>query len=147
MKVILKETVKGLGEQGALKTVKDGYATNYLFPKGLAFKATDSNIKRLDEYKRALEKRKIKEDEQIKALVEKLNTISCNIPAQAGEDDKLYGSVTSQDIADALKEQGVDVDKRKIILEEPIKQLGVYSVPIHFSQNLQAEVKIWVIKA
>jgi len=147
MKIILKEPVKGLGEQGALKTVKDGYATNFLFPKGLAFKATDSNVKKLDEYKRSLEKRKIKEEEQARALVEKLNTLSCNIPAQAGEDDKLYGSVTSQDIADALKKQGVDVDKRKIVLEEPIKQLGVYSVPIHFSQNLQAEVKIWVIKA
>lgn len=147
MKIILKETVKGLGEQGALKTVKDGYATNFLFPKGLAFKASDSNVKKLDEYKRTLEKRRIKEEEKTKDLIEKLNTLSCNIPAQAGEDDKLYGSVTSQDIADALKEQGVDVDKRKIVLEEPIKKLGVYSVPIHFSQNLQAEVKIWVIKA
>ena len=147
MEIILTEDVKGLGKQGELKNVKQGYALNYLIPKGLAFKATKANMKKLEEYKRTLEKRKIREEQKTKELIEKLNTISCNITTQAGDDDKLYGSVTNQDIANALKEQGIDIDKRKIILEEPIKKLGVYNVPVHFSQDLQAELKVWVIKS
>jgi large subunit ribosomal protein L9 len=146
MKVILKEDVKGLGKQGDVKEVKRGYADNFLFPNQLAFTATEANTKRLEEYKRSIVRKVEKEHDQLKELAEKIGQISCNITVQAGEDDKLYGSVTAADIADALMKQGIEIDKRKVVLEEPLKRIGIYNVPIHLGADVESTLKIWVIK-
>ncbi len=146
MKVILKEDIKGVGKQGDVKEVKRGYAYNYLFPHNLCFEANDDNVKRLEEYKKAGVRKAEKEKDSLKKLAEQLGTLSCNITVQAGEDDKLYGSVTNADIADALKKQGIELDKRKIMLEEPLKQIGIYSVKVHLAPEIEGTLKVWVIK-
>ena len=146
MKVILIEDVKKLGSMGEIVQVKDGYARNFLFPKDLAKPATNSNLKIIDEIKKkkivALAREK-KEAEEIKA---KISLISCTISVEAGDDDRLFGSVTAQDIARAFENEGFSLDKRKIVLEEPIKKLGVYHVVVKLHPEVTAEVKVWVVK-
>jgi large subunit ribosomal protein L9 len=146
MKVLLREDYKGLGEAGEVVKVKDGFARNFLIPQGVAFMATDQNKKRyendLKQQSRKLERDKI----QAAELAKKLENVSCTISVQVGEEDKLFGSVTSQNIADVLEEQGYKIDKRKINLEEPIKALGIYSVPIKLHPEVEASVKVWVVK-
>ena len=146
MKVLLREEYKGLGEAGAVVKVKDGFARNFLIPQGVAFIATEQNKKRyendLKQQSRRLERDKIQAEE----LSKKLENVSCTISVQVGEEDKLFGSVTSQNIADVLEEQGFKIDKRKILLEEPIKALGIYSIPIKLHPEVEAAVKVWVVK-
>ncbi len=146
MKVILKDDVKGLGSAGDVKEVKKGYAENYLISRNLALLANDKNMKVYEDYKRSQAKKQEKEKETLRQVAEQIAGLSCNISAQAGEDEKLYGSVTAGDIADALKKLGVEVDKRKIVLEEPIKKTGVYNVPVHLAPEIEATLKLWVIK-
>lgn len=146
MKVILKENIKSLGKMGDIKDVRNGFANNYLFPNNLALMATDANMKVFEDFKRTASKRAEKNALQMKDLVEKLAATSVNITVQAGADDKLYGSVTTGDIADALAKQGIEIDKRKIMLDEPIKQIGLFPVKVHLAQDVEAEVKVWVIK-
>ena len=146
MKVILKEDVKGLGVAGDVKEVKKGHAENFLIPRRLALIANDKNMKVYEEYKRSQAKKLDKDRENLRTLAEQIAGLSCNITAQAGDDEKLYGSVTTGDIADALKKLGVEVDKRKIVLEEPIKKTGVYNVAIHLAPEIEAVLKLWVIK-
>lgn len=146
MKVILKEAVLGLGDQGDVKEVKNGYANNYLFPRGFALQASDKNMKVFEDYKRSQQKKVKRQQAELDQLAETITSLSCNITVKAGEDDKLFGSVTTADIADALKKQNISLDKRKIILEEPIKQLGVYSVPVHLAPEIEPQLKVWVIK-
>ncbi|MBU1061200.1 MAG: 50S ribosomal protein L9 [Candidatus Omnitrophica bacterium] len=146
MKVILIEDVQNLGSVGDVIQVKEGYARNYLFPKNLARHATDSNLKMIEEIKKrkifALEKEK-KEAGQLK---EKLSLVSCTIPVEAGDDDRLFGRITAQDIAKAFEEEGISIDKRKIVVEEDIKKLGVYHVSIKLHPEVIGEVKVWVVK-
>ena len=146
MKIILREDREKLGERGEIVEVSPGYARNFLLPRGLALEATPKKIKLFEEEKKIEIAHKKKEEEEIKELSGKLAEVSCTISMQTGEDDKLYGSVTSLDIAEALAREGMEIDKRKIVLEEPIKSLGIYHIPIRLSPDVTTEVKIWVVK-
>ena len=146
MEVILREKVENLGNVGDTIKVADGYARNYLLPKKLALKSTLEAKKIIAEEKK---KKAIKEEKEKKnalSMVQKIEKISCTIARQVGEEDKLFGSVTSADIAEALKNEGIEIDKKKIELAEPIKSLGVYHIPIKLHSEVIANVKIWVVK-
>jgi large subunit ribosomal protein L9 len=146
MKLILRQDYEPLGEAGSLINVKPGFARNYLIPKGLAMLATDKNLKKFENDKKQMFWRQEKEKRQSEELAKKLENVSCTITVQVGEEDKMFGSVTSQNIAEALESQGYVIDKRKISLEEPIKSLGIYSVPIKLHTDVEAKVKVWVVK-
>ena len=146
MKVILRQDHDKLGEAGKVVQVKSGYARNFLIPKGIVYPATAENIKRYDSEKAQLNMKIIQEQKKSEELAKVLENVSCTITVQVGEEDKLFGSVTSQNIAEVLEEQGHKIDKRKIILEEPIKSLGIYSVPIKLHPEVEAKVKVWVVK-
>lgn len=146
MKVILIENVDRLGNIGDIVTVKNGYARNYLIPKSKAKPATPGNMKMLE----SLKKKKAEEDAKIKALAQalgdKISKISLTIPAQAGEEEKLFGSISNDMIAEALAAEGISIDKRDIVMEEPIKSLGVYQVTVKISPEVKANLKVWIIK-
>jgi len=146
VKVILRQDQEKLGKRGEAVEVAPGYARNFLLPRGLALKATPKSIKLFEEEKKLEAAHRKKEEKEAKELSLKLSGISCTIPVQTGEDEKLYGSVTSMDIAEALAREGIEIDKRKIILEEPIKALGIYHVPIKLHPEVTGEVKIWIVK-
>ena len=146
MKLLLRQDYKPLGEAGELINVKPGFARNFLIPNGLAMLASDKNLKRYENEKKQMFWRQEKEKRQSEELAKTLENVSCTITVQVGEEDKMFGSVTSQNIAEALEAQGHSVDKRKIILEEPIKSLGIYSVPIKLHTDVEAKVKVWVVK-
>lgn len=146
MKVILKEDIQRLGKCGDVLKVKDGYALNYLLPRNLAIPATKGNLRSIEELtrqKRFRDEKRKKGAEKLKSDIEK---ISITAEVKVGEEDRVFGSVTSQDIADLLKDKGFVIDKRKIELEEPIKALGVYTVPIKIQTDLVANLKLWVVK-
>lgn len=146
MKVILTEDVNDLGSMGEIVQVRDGYARNFLFPKKLARPATDSNLKIIEEIKKKKALALTKEKRLAEELREKLAVFSCTVPVEAGEDDKLFGSVTAQDIAATFEEEGFSIDKRKIILEEPIKKLGIYHITVRLHPEVTVDVKVWVVK-
>ncbi len=146
MKIILREDVEKLGESGEVVDVKPGYFRNYLNPRGMAMRATDSNLKVYEEERRQREIRDNKAKFEAEKLAQKLSNVSLNAPVQVGEEDKVFGSVTSQDIERLLKEEGYDIDKRDILLDEPIKALGIYTVPVKLHKDVTGEVKVWVIK-
>jgi len=146
MKVILKKVVSGLGKERDIVEVADGYACNFLIPKGLALKATPGNERIIAETKKKESRRKEKEKEDCQLLAQKIEGLSSTIAAKAGEDSTLYGSVTAQDIAEALAKEGVSIDKKKILLEEPIKSLGIYHVTVKLHPEVTATAKVWVIK-
>lgn len=146
MKIILKEDLESLGKCGEVIQVKDGYARNYLFPKNLAIPATKGNLSSIEEItrqKKFRDEKKKKGEEKLKSDLEK---ISITAEVKVGEEDRVFGSVTSQDIAELLKEQGFEIDKRRIDLEEPIKALGVYTVPVKIHGDIVANLKLWVVK-
>jgi len=146
MKIILKENIPKLGKPGDLVNVKDGYARNYLLPKGFAQEATPINLKRLEEDKElkilTLNREKIKAEE----LALKLTGFSCTINAEATDEDKLYGSLTSDDIAVSLEAEGYNIEKKSILLESPIKKLGIYDVSIRLHPEVTTKIKVWVVK-
>lgn len=146
MKLILLEKVQSLGDEGNIVEVADGYARNYLLPRKKAVPVTASNMTVIERLKKRREQMMKDEVQQVRELAEKIEHISCTIPVQAGEDDRLYGSVTSADIAAALQQEDIEVDKRKIVLEEPIKKLGIYTVDIHIYPEVSAKLKVWVVK-
>ncbi len=146
MKVILRQDFEALGKIGEVVDVKDGYARNFLFPRGLAYAALKGNIRALDDEKKSVEKRNLQELKAAEALAAELETVSVTIPVQVGEEDKIFGTVTTQMIADALKEKGHDIDKRKVEIEEPIKALGIYGVNLKIHQNVNAKIKVWVVR-
>ncbi len=146
MKVILIEDVKKVGSMGDVVQVKDGYARNYLFPKNLAKLATDSNQNIVDGIKRKKASALLKEKKGAEELKEKLSLMSCTVAVEAGEDDRLFGSVTAQDVAQAFEAEGISLDKRKVLLEEPIKKLGVYHVSVKLHPEVTGAVKVWVVK-
>jgi large subunit ribosomal protein L9 len=149
VKVILRQDVENLGGTGEIVGVKPGYARNYLLPRGFAYEATQANVRQLDEEKRRAEQRSKRDYLESRRRASQLEGISLTFHANAGEESKLFGSITSGDIADRLNEGELDfnVDRRQIDLDEPIKALGVYSVPVRLHADVRPEVKVWVIKA
>jgi len=146
MKVILTENVENLGSAGDLLEVKRGFYRNYLQPRKLAVEASDKNVKQLEHQKRLLEARKAKDINEFRRLAEELESLSLTLARKAGEQDKLFGSVTDIDVAEALQEQGYSIERKHVRLDEPIKMLGVYQVPVRLNQEVEAKVKVWVIK-
>ncbi len=142
MKVILKENIDTLGHIGDIVKVAPGYARNYLLPKGLAVEATEKNAKELEHVKRQMAYRKDKVTQAAKLLLAKLEGITVELVHQAGVEGKLFGSVTNMEIAAFLKEKGVDIDRKKIALAEPIKQVGEYSVPVKLHPEVTASLKV-----
>ena len=147
MKVILQENLDNLGQIGDIVKVAPGYARNYLLPKGLAIEATVKNAKALEHTKRQLAYKKNKALEAAKNLVAKLEALVIELTHQAGEEGKLFGSVTNMEIAAFLKDNGFDVDRKKIVLAEPIKQLGEYTVPVKIHPEVAATLKVKVSAA
>lgn len=145
MELILKETIDTLGEEGDIVKVKDGYGRNYLIPQQKAVLANKSNIAVLEKEKAAIEARKAEQRATAEAFAKKISDVTVTIAQRTGEDDKLYGSVTSADIAEKLAEAGVEVDKKKIMLDEPIKTLGVTMVPIKVGYQMTADVKVEIV--
>lgn len=146
MKVILMEDVDGLGRAGDIVQVADGYARNYLLPRKMALKASPKNLKAFEEERKRMVFRMDRARRDAQAMAEELNQLSLTVEVQVGEEDRMFGAVTSQTIAQLLREKGFDVDKRKIILEEPIRALGVYTVPVRLMPDVEAKVKVWVVK-
>lgn len=146
MKVILQQDVAELGKAGELVEVKAGYGRNYLIPKGLAILATARNIKTLEHQRRLLADRQSKFHRRASELADEINTLSATFARKAGEDDRLYGSVTSQNIAEFFASKNLPVERKQIVLEEPIKSLGAYNVPIKLHPEVEAELKVWVVK-
>jgi len=144
MKVILKENVETLGHIGDIVKVAPGYARNYLLPKGLAIEATEKNAKALDHALRQMAYKKNKIMEAAKSLAEKLEGLAIELFHQAGEEGKLFGSVTNMEIAAFLKGKGFEIDRKTILLVEPIKSLGDYTVPVKIAQEVTANLKVSV---
>ena len=145
MKVILSDDVKNLGLMGEVVNVSDGYARNFLFPKKFAVEANTKNLKEFEHNKKIITERAAKIKESFKSIADKLSSLTLTIKAKTGEDDKLFGSVTNMNVAEALALAGYDIDKKKIVME-PIKKLGEYSVTIKLHTDLSAEVKINVVQ-
>ncbi|HHV62849.1 MAG TPA: 50S ribosomal protein L9 [Firmicutes bacterium] len=146
MKVILTQDVKSLGKQGQTVEVAEGYARNYLFPRGLAIEASKSNLKVLEERNEALRRKEARLAEEARRIAEKLEVATITISARSGEEGRLFGSVTAKDIADSIKRTlGIDVDKRKIDLPEPIKVTGSYKVPVKLHQDVGCSIKVEVV--
>jgi large subunit ribosomal protein L9 len=146
MRVILREDLDNLGAAGEVVTVRDGYGRNFLLPRGLAALATEKDVAKLEHERRVIAVRAVKQAKELAGEVEKLQQVSVSLARATGEGDKLYGSVNNRDIADALKEQGVIIDSKKIVLEEPIKTLGMTEVPIKLGKDAVAKIKVWVVK-
>jgi len=146
MKVILVKDIEKVGSIGDELEIKDGYARNYLIPKKFAIESNKGAIQILEKKKLEASRREQKIKDECRALAERIKAGSFTIPVDAGEKDKLFGSVTAEMISDFLKVEGIDVDKRKIVLEEPIKALGVYNIEIRLHPEVKAEARIWIVK-
>lgn len=147
MKVILRQEVDNLGAMGDVVTVKDGYARNFLIPRGLAYYASPKALRMLDAEKKQYMSRMEKLKLQAEALSAKLSEVQITIPMQVGEEDRLFGSVTNQMIAQELADRGYEIDRRSLIIDEPIKSLGIFDVKIKLHPEVVATIKVWVISA
>ena len=146
MKVIFLKDVKGQGKKGEIKNVSDGYASNFLFAQGLAKPANDSNVKQMEHQKGIEAKQKEKEKQEAQQLASKLDALTLVLKTKAGEGGRVFGSITSKHIADELKKQKFDIDKRKIQLDDPIKTLGVTQVPVKLHPDVKATLKVQVVE-
>ena len=146
MKIILTQDFSKLGRRGDIVMVKDGYARNYLIPQGIAREATPQAIKEVELRKKIEQEKQKKHIEKLRKLGEELSRLSITVSVRTGEEEKLYGAVTNIDIAKALRNEGYEVDKAAILLEEPIKELGVYQIPVRLHPDIIAKVKVWVVK-
>ncbi|MCC7123205.1 MAG: 50S ribosomal protein L9 [Acidobacteria bacterium] len=146
MEVILRDHVEHVGERGEIVKVADGYARNYLLPRNLALPATDANRKRVERERKIVEAREAEERGAATAIATRLGALEVAITRRVGENDQLYGSVTNADIADALKAKGFEIDRRKILLPDPLKALGETTVPIKLHRDVTAQVKVSVVK-
>ena len=146
MKVILRVDIPSLGKERDIVEVSNGYARNFLIPKKMAYEYTKGNLKKIEEEKKQKIIKEEKEKKDALKLAEKIANMSISIKVQAGEDEKMFGSVTSADIAEELAKQGIEIDKKKIILEEPIKALGVYTIVIKLYKDISTKLKVWVEK-
>lgn len=146
MEVILRQAVENLGNPGDVVKVSNGYARNYLLPRGIAFEATPGNLKRIAQEKERLQAAENERRAAAQALAEKLEQVSLTFSARVGEEGKLFGSVTASDIVHQLETQGFEIEKRQVDLHEPLKALGVFRVPIRLHAEVKPEIKVWVIK-
>jgi len=146
MKVILTESVESIGQIGEVVNVAPGYARNFLFPKKLAMEATGRNVRELEHKKRLLSQKREKQRQEMLSLAEKLNAVSISMRRKVSEEDKLYGSVSTADIAKALERQGFEVERKNIVLEQPIKQLGEFSVSVRVDAQVSATVRVVIEK-
>lgn len=146
MKVILLRDVDRVGSSGEIVTVSDGFARNYLIPQNRALLATDANLAQFDSRRRQHEAAADKEHRAAEELAQLLEKTSLTAQVKVGEEDRLFGSVTNQHIADLLKEQGHEIERRTIELEEPIRSLGVYNIPVRLHASVTATIKLWVVK-
>lgn len=146
MEVILKQDVDRIGKAGSIVKVKDGFARNFLIPNGLAVLLTSGNLKKIEEdkQKKILQLQKTKKEAE--ELRSKLTNLSLTLQVLTREDEKLYGSITSQDIAHALKEEGFNIDRSCVLLNDPIKSLGIYEVPVRLHSEVSAKIKVWIVK-
>jgi len=146
MKVILSKDVDKLGKAGEVVETKSGYARNFLIPQGIARPTTAGNLRLIEEEQKLKEQRAKKELTQAEKLANKIQTISCTIAKEAGPDDKLFGAITTLDVVDALADENIKIDKHDVLLDEPIKELGIFHVEIKLHPEVTAKVKIWVVK-
>jgi large subunit ribosomal protein L9 len=146
MEIILRQSIENLGKPGDIVKVSPGYARNYLLPRGLAYEATPGNRKRIAMEKARLEAAEAERIKAAQSLAERLENVQLTFSARVGDEEKLFGSVTTADIAQQLEAQGFDIEKRQIDLHEPIKSLGVYKIPVRLHAEVKPEIKVWVIK-
>ncbi|MFS0841126.1 50S ribosomal protein L9 [Paenibacillus sp. 1P03SA] len=144
MKVVFLKDVKGQGKKGEIKEVSEGYATNFLIPRGLAAAGTNGAVKQVDQQKKAEQKRKDQEKEDAEVLAGKLNETTVTIKTKAGEGGRLFGAITSKQIAEQLEKAGHKIDKRKILLNDPIRSLGVTKVPVKLHTEVTATISVQV---
>ena len=144
--VVLMADVKGLGAQGDVVRVAEGYARNFLLPRNLAAPVTEATRRKLEKVRKVRDEQEAKELETAQGLVKAIEQISCTLPVKTGEGGKLFGSVTATDIVSALKAQGIVADKHQVDLPEPIRELGVFNIPIKVHPKVQATLKIWVVE-
>jgi len=147
MKVILVEEIPSLGRIGDVVKVADGYGRNYLIPQKKAMEATSKNIKKLEHDEGLTKSILDKTKKEAERIADKIEALSCTITKRAGEEDKLFGSVTTMDIKKNLTGEGIDIDRKKIVLDEPIKKLGDFIVPIKLHQEVTADLKVSVVKS
>lgn len=145
MQVILREKIDNLGNAGDVVDVKPGYGRNYLIPRGLAYEATQTNVRRIEAERAKQDRQQAETLNEARQHAARFEGVSLTFHARAGQEGKLFGSITSADIAERLAEQGIEVDRRAIELEEPIKALGVTSVPVRLHPQVRPEIKVWVI--
>jgi large subunit ribosomal protein L9 len=146
MRIVLRTDVENVGRRGEVIKVADGFARNFLLPKKLALEATPGNMKRIDQERKVQEVHEAKEKQEAEVLAGKIAQLSCTAVRKVGENEVLYGSVTTADIAELLEKEGYALDKRKILLDEPIKALGIYEVPVKIHPQVTASLKVWVVK-
>jgi len=146
MLVVLKENVENLGRIGDVVKVSDGYARNFLIPGKKVVPASEDNLAAVEHQKKMLEKKRLLEKSGAEELAKKIAAFTCNISRKTGEKDKLFGSVTNTDIADALAAGGINVEKRTIHMKDPIKALGVHTVEVRLLPEVTASLKVWVVK-
>jgi large subunit ribosomal protein L9 len=146
MDVILTQDVNGIGKAGSVIKVKDGFARNYLFPRNLAVISTAGNLKNLEleRQKKGLQMEKLKKDAE--KIRDRLSTLSLTIPVLTQEKEKLYGSITAADLQKALLDENITIDKDTILLEEPLKALGIYEIPVNLHPEVSAKIKVWIVK-
>ena len=146
MKVILRKDSDKLGSVGDVVSTKNGYARNYLIPRGIAYQATDGSLRQLEEERKQQSRRGDKERKHAENVAAQLEKISITIKMKVGEEDKLFGSVTSQMLADALVEKEIILDKRHIELAEPLKTLGIFDVPVKLASGVSGKIKVWIVR-
>lgn len=147
MEVILRDHVENLGSRGEIVKVADGYARNFLLPRNLALPATEGNRKRIERERKILETREAEDRQAAEAIAARLTALDLSIARKVGENNQLYGSVTNADIAELLKDKGFEIDRRKILLADPIKALGENTVPVKLHRDVTAQVRVTVTKA
>lgn len=147
MRVILKKEVNNLGDAGDIVNVRPGYGRNFLIPRGLAIPATEGSIHQVEHQQKVAEAIRRKNLSQAKELQGRLEGTAVSIRRETGEDDRLFGAVTNRDIADALANEGIEVDRRAIVLDDPIKNIGLFTVPVRLHRDVTASVRVYVIRA
>lgn len=145
MEVILLEDVRNLGEMGEIVDVANGYGRNYLIPQGLAEPATAARKNQIEHQIAVIESRREKERAAAQEIVGDIDGVSISVPSRIAEDDQLYGSVTARDVADVLAQQGIEVDHKQVELDEPVRELGIYKVPIKLASGVYAHIRLWVV--
>ena len=146
MEVVLKQDYDQLGKAMEVVNVRDGYARNYLIPQGIAVHATKGNMKAVAEARKMQERREEKRIKEARQLAKQVEKVPCTLEVEVGEEDKIFGSVSAQDIAEFLKKEGFDVAKNAVELEEPIRKIGVYNIQINLYKDIGATLKVWVVK-